>query len=304
MLDELSKQLGDRWLSLLALPGALFLAVAFTAHTLGWTAALSATRLIRQVAADAKSPVLAGLGGQVVVLLAVLAASAGVGIAAQALGGFIETTVLAAEWRGWPTGLAALAQSRVNRRQERWDGARASYDDLHLQMRDPDPDGRPAVARLSAAARNYKRIASERPERPTWSGDQLSGAAVRLERDLHLDLATLWPHLWLILPESERTQITGARNDMAQSAVLGGWALLYIPLTWWWWPALPLAIILAAVARRRFRLAAQAYALLLEAAARIHVGPFAAQLGLEHQGSITPVLGDRLMRFLKGTSAS
>jgi hypothetical protein len=301
MLSELGKQLADRWLSLLVLPGALLLAVAFAAYTLGWAHAFDAARLIHQVATDAKSPVVTGVGGQVVLLVAVLAAAAGVGILAQALGSLIETAVLAAGWREWSPRLSALVERRVSSRQRRWNDAHEKYYRLYRQALLPDPADRPAPAALHAAARDRNRVSSELPERPTWTGDRVSAAAVRLERDLHLDLATLWPHLWLILPESDRTQISDARGDLSRAAALAGWAVLYAPLTWLWWPALPLAVILAAVARHRIRLAADAYALLLEAATRLYVGTLATQLGMKGQGPPTRQLGDEVIHFLRSS---
>jgi hypothetical protein len=301
MLGELGKQLADRWLSLLVLPGALFLAVVFAAHTLGQTHALSVSQLIHQVTADAKSPVVTSVGGQVVLLAAVLAASAGSGVLAQALGSLIETAVLAAGWREWPEQLSALVARRVTSRQSRWDAADEKYYGLYRQALAPDPADRPSPTALRAAARKRNRISREWPERPTWSGDRISAAAVCLDRDLHLDLATLWPHLWLTLPEQDRTQITIARGDMARAATLGGWAILYAPLTWWWWPAASLTVILAAAARHRIRLAAETYALLLEAAARLHVGALATELGMDHQGPLTRQLGDELTRYLRSS---
>lgn len=301
VLGELGKQLASRWLSLLVLPGALFLAVVFAAHTLGQADALSTARLVHQVTVSAKSPVVTTVGGQVVLLVAVLAAAAGAGIVAQALGSLIETVVLAAGWRDWPARLAALVEPLVNSRQGRWDEAHETYHRLYRQALAPNPADRPDPAALHAAARDRNRISRERPERPTWSGDRVSAAAVRLDRDLHLDLATVWPYLWLILPEPDRAQITDARSDLGRAAALGGWAILYAPLTWWWWPAAPLAVILAAVTRHRIRVAAQAYALLLEAATRLYAGALATQLGVDPQGPFSRQLGDELTRYLRSS---
>lgn len=46
------------------------------------------------------------------------------------------------------------------------------------------------------------RIAQEQPARPTWIGDRIHAVITRLDRDYHLDLATIWPHLWLAMPET------------------------------------------------------------------------------------------------------
>ena len=72
-LDELGKKLADRWLQLLVLPGAFYLAVAIAARTLGQSRPFDLHRLITQVIAWAKTPAATTVGGQVVLLAAALA---------------------------------------------------------------------------------------------------------------------------------------------------------------------------------------------------------------------------------------
>jgi hypothetical protein len=96
LLDELGKRLADRWLPLLVLPGALYLAVAIAAHTLGQSRPFDLHHLTTQVIDWAKSPAATTVGGQVVLLAAALAGSAAAGLAAQALGSLAERATLAA----------------------------------------------------------------------------------------------------------------------------------------------------------------------------------------------------------------
>lgn len=49
------------------------------------------------------------------------------------------------------------------------------------------------------------RVSPEEPHRPTWSGDRMHAVNLRLARDL--DLATVWPALWQLLPDAPRQQI-------------------------------------------------------------------------------------------------
>ncbi|WP_141666156.1 hypothetical protein [Streptomyces hirsutus] len=137
----------------------------------------------------------------------------------------------------------------------------------------------------------------ERPERPTWSGDRIHATAVRLDRDAHVNLLTLWPHLWLMLPEEIRGEIGRARTTLTRAAVLGGWALLYLPLAWWWWPAGPLAATLVVISARRLRTASDTYATLLEASVRLHLTDLADKLRIEEQ-PMGPPLGSAVMRRL------
>lgn len=300
-LNALGQKLAERWLTLLVLPGALFLATATTAHTIGQTHALDYHHLTEQITHWAQAPATTNVGGQVVLLGAALATAAAAGLGAQGLGTLIQRTVLAANWQTWPRPLRQRANTLVTRRHARWKAAAHHYRqqlnaDAHaLAVHGHRVDPTSRLAAYSA----MQRIAAEEPARPTWSGDRVHAVSVRLERDQHLDLPLLWPHLWLILPETTRTEITTAEQALTRATTLGGWALLYATLTAWWWPAAPLAAVLALAARYRFRSAVDTYAQLLEAAARLHTTDIAAQLGIEHTGPADPALGDAVTHQLR-----
>src|SRR5215472_13375151 len=99
--DELGRRLAERWISLLVLPGALYIAAATVAHALGQAHALGVADLSEQIKLWARSPIAASVGGQIVVLAASLTAAASAGLAAQALGSAVERLMLAASWNGW-----------------------------------------------------------------------------------------------------------------------------------------------------------------------------------------------------------
>ncbi|MFF2644957.1 hypothetical protein ACFVUB_34595 [Streptomyces niveus] len=297
-LSELGKNLAERWMSLLVLPGALYLAVAAAARTLGHAHPFDLPHLTQQITTWASHPAASTVGGQVVLLAAILAAAAATGLAAQALGSLSEWLCLAADWPAWPAPLRRLAAKQTTRRRDRWNNAARAWHRhreqdaqalAHGQRADPAP--------RQAAERAMTRIAPEEPSRPTWSGDRLNAVAVRLERDHHLDLATLWPHLWLVLPEETRTQITLARQNLTRAATLTAWALLYLPLTAWWWPAALITATLTLTGWARTRTATDTYALLLEATTRLHTRDLADRLGLNPTGPLlvlTPETGDNL----------
>ncbi|MFH8569154.1 hypothetical protein [Streptomyces sp. NPDC017993] len=297
LLGELGKKLAERWLALLVLPGALYLAVTAAGHTLGHGAALDLGRLTRAISDAARAPQVTTVGGQVVLLTAVLAGAAAAGLAAQCLGSAVERVALATGWGAWPWPFGELAERCVARRQRRWDAVRAEYEDLRLRERAPRPTDRPNPRERHRAARKCERISVERPERPTWSGDRIHAAAIRLDRDAHVNLLAVWPHLWLVLSEEIRAEIGGARAALTRAAVLGGWSLLYLPLAWWWWPAAPLAMTLVVISARRLRTASDTYAALLEASVRLHLTDLADKLRIEEQ-PMGPPLGGAIMRRL------
>ncbi|OIJ66464.1 hypothetical protein [Streptomyces mangrovisoli] len=300
-LSGLGQRLAERWLTLLVLPGAFFLATATAAHTLGQTRALDFPRLTHHITHWARTPAATTVGGQAVLLAAVLAAAAAAGLAAQGVGTLVQRVVLAAGWHTWPVPLRHWAHARVVRRRTRWTAAQQRY----RQQLDADAltlarDGyRADPAPRRVAHHVLQRIAPEEPDRPTWSGDRVHAVVVRLERDHHVDLPLLWPHLWLTLAETTRTEITAAEQALTRATTLSGWSILYASLAAWWWPAAPLALAMALTARSRIRGAVDTYAQLLEAAARLHATDLAVRLGIAHTGPLDPALGEALTRQLR-----
>jgi hypothetical protein len=302
--SELAKKLAEKWLSLLVLPGAFYLAVAGAALTLGHAHALDASLLARKITSYVKNPAATGTGGQVILLAAILAVAAAVGLVAQAVGTFLEGAALAVSWHTWPLPVRYPARWLVARRRRQWDAADTVYHREFQQALAPDPADRPDSVLRHRAARTRARIAVERPERPTWSGDRVHAAAIRLDRDHHLDLTTVWPSVWLILPDPNRDQITDARTALARATTLAAWSVLYLALTVWWWPAALVSAILAATARHRIRTATDTYATLLETATRLCAVSLATQLGIDHTGPLTPQLGHALTRHLSSQHPS
>ena len=101
-LAELGKKLAERWLSLLVLPGLLYLAVLIAASLLGHRHPFAFGRLTSWLEDWTTTPGLTSVSGLVLVLLATLLAAAGAGLAAQALGSVTEQAWLAERWQSWP----------------------------------------------------------------------------------------------------------------------------------------------------------------------------------------------------------
>ena len=153
---ELGKKLADRWLSLLVLPGVLYLATAAAAHTLGQRHALDAAMLVQEVTTVAKQPAVTGVGGQIVLVGAILIASAAAGLVAEAAGALVERLVLAVGWKAWPLGLPVLADWWVRRKQHRWDDAHSVYHEQQRLTLAPDPADRPDPAVGRALVSGYE----------------------------------------------------------------------------------------------------------------------------------------------------
>ncbi|WP_047871161.1 hypothetical protein [Nocardiopsis sp. RV163] len=315
---ELGRRLTERWGSAPALPGALYLAVAAAAYALGWSGAWDVGHLAERVTGWAADPRVDTFGGQALVLAAVVAGSTAVGLVARGLGWLVERLWTAADWERWPPPLRGWTGRWVRSRRARWDRLRGEVERARgggveaersgeverarrgsgEVRRAPDGGGEEAFAK---AYDRMARISPERPERPTWCGDRIAAVRTRLARDHRADLAVLWPHLWLALPEEERVEVTAAREDLALATGLTAWALLYLPLTVWWWPAALVAAAVAGIAWVRARSAVGNYATLVEAVVRLHAVELADRVGVAHEGVFSGELGERLTLRLRAS---
>ncbi|MFE9024553.1 hypothetical protein ACFYNL_39230 [Streptomyces sp. NPDC007808] len=308
-LAELGKQLADRWLTLLVLPGALYVATLTVGHALGHRHPFDVGRLTDGIHDLATSPQTSTGGGLAVILLAALLAASAAGFVAQGLGGGIERLWFAADWIAWPPPLRHLAAWRTRKRQKRWADAERTRERLRVEAARayavPADRERPdaaanAAAALETARQSVRRIAAERPARPTWIGDRVHGVTVKLDRAYALDFATAWPHLWLTVPDVTRSELTAVRVALTRATVLVGWGLLYLMAAAVWWPAGLVGVGVMATGRRRAWHLADTYATLLEAATRLYAGDLARQLGLDNEGPLNSGMGWAITCALQG----
>ncbi|MFC9292929.1 hypothetical protein ACFTWH_05980 [Streptomyces sp. NPDC057011] len=294
LLGAFGGKLAERWLSLLVLPGILFVGVVLAANTLGYDHALDVRFLGERVHGWPAPGARLRAGSLALLLGAVLLGAAAGGLAARAVGAGVARVVLAADWREWPPPARQIAAALTERRRQRWNGADARY----LRERDlavaaavrrrataagPSPELPPDPARsaLSAARQRRERICAARPDRPSWTGDRFHALAARLREQYALDLAAVWPVLWLSLPDGARAEVRSAHDALDRGFVLAGWGVLYAATAVVWWPGLPLGLAVLLAARHRTRAAATAYVLLLEATVVLHGPELARTLGVQ-----------------------
>lgn len=298
LLTALGNKLTEQWLTLLALPGALYVAAAVGARTLGRDHTWDLDHLIDRITAWAEDPRIDTLAGQVVVFVAVVAAGALVGLAAQGVSAAVERVWFAADWASWPLLLPRVVAPVVGWRRKRWAHRRTAAE----QARSSDHGFRSVEGYTYAVAHDrMARTSAEQPQRPTWCGDRLNALAVRLDRDHDLDIAVVWPHLWLVLPDQVRSEITEARQNLRRATALVAWAVLYLGLVVWWLPAVLVFAALSAVGWWRTRVATEAYATLVEAAVRLHAGDLAERVGVEYSGLLTQEVGQDLTNRLRAS---
>ncbi|MFE4311909.1 hypothetical protein ACFRR6_38270 [Streptomyces sp. NPDC056891] len=333
-LATLGGKLADTWVSLLVLPGLLYLAVASGASVLGHRHALDHGLLTARIDALADDPAAHAPGTVIVFGLLLLVAASGVSRLAAALGAGVERL-----WLGdWPAPLRPAARALTRRRATRWEAADAAHrravaarallvaaDGRHAAAPDAtgtagpattsgDPAATDLVGRMPEApaapaaldtvglneARN--RIAPARPARPTWMGDRLIAADARVHRTYRIDLVSAWPRLWLLLPDTAHGEVQAARSALTAATRRAAWGLLYVLPALWWWPAALVAVVTWTGAWRQGRVAVHEFAELVEAAVDLHGRDLATALGIPCEEQLTTTVGLAITRTLrKGT---
>lgn len=279
--QELAKKLAERWLTLLVVPGAMLLAAVWAGLHLGHAHALSVDLLNTNVV-DARIAVGEQPGGtQALLVIAVLLGAAGVGLVVQALAGMTRRL-----WLGlWPK---PLKRALVNRRRRRWTDRLNARRALESTC---PADARTAAQQdeVNALAARVNRLAQTRPGRPTWMGDRMHGVEqIALNRH-GLDLAFGWPRLWLVLPDTARTEISSAHAAFAAAVAVGTWAWPYLLLAILWWPAAAIAVGIGVTGWARARSAVADLAAISESAVDLYGRLLATSLGVALEGSVGPL---------------
>ncbi|MCX2185752.1 hypothetical protein KV205_35405 [Streptomyces sp. SKN60] len=295
-LSALGGRIAERWLTLLALPGLLFVAAVTTATVLGHEHWADVGKLRTWLDTLAASPASRSIGTVVLVALGVLLVAAAIGAAAQALGAGVELL-----WCAEPRG--PLLRRLADRRLRRWRAADAAFRAALVTAGRARVAGADDADRLAGLAERRfaerDRIAAAPPRHPFGMGDRLAAPGQRLWRAYRLDLAAAWPRLWLVAADGTRAELHAARLRFGAAARLCAWGGGYLVLGVWWWPAALIGIVSVAAGLHRGRAAADAFAELTEALADLHVRDLAAALGIDSAASLDRALGERLSRALR-----
>jgi hypothetical protein len=227
--ESLGSKLGEKWLGV-ALPALLFWsvgAVAYShAHGTSWIADRSTW-----------------LRGQPVVLQ-VFALAGGL-IAVGASGRLVERIsfpVLRGLQGYWWPWLDPLRRRLTDRRTGRLRSLERRYDDLAplIENGTADADQEREYQRLDAELRRNPPRAAQ--HMPTRLGMCLRAAESEARDKYGLDVVKCWPHLWSVIPEQSRNDLTAAHTGLRRSVECVVWTAL--ALAWaCWMPWLLLAIV-------------------------------------------------------------
>lgn len=281
-LAELGKKFADKWLTLIVLPGLLYLGVLTAGRTLGQRHWHDLGRLAQAI--DSFKPATGpGHPGLLALWAAgTLIAAAAVGMLVTALAAVVE-----AVWMGqWPKNLAVLSAITF-RRHSRWTIAAERFEAEAVKaplVRDA------AVLDRYAMIRN--RIALAEPTRSTWIGDQYAAVETRIRTEYGIDLPFIWPRLWLIIPETARSELRDARDGFDSGTRLTAWGCSYLLIAFVWWPAALVGLSTIFAGWRRGRLTTRRLTFLTEATVDVYGSELARTLGLtEESKRLTKKLG-------------
>jgi hypothetical protein len=204
---------------------------------------------------------------QVVLLLAALVAVA----ASGAVVSWAATPVLRLLEGYWPAWTGPLRRrlcnwltDRANADTDAWQRAQGRVEAAH-----PTAEDLAAYARLER--RRRRRPADSAYFLPTPIGNRLRAAERRPADKYGLDPIAVWPHLWLLLPESTRTELRTARASLDSAVGTATWGLLFCAFTPFTWLALPIGLSVAGIAVAVVTpLRAQSFGDLIEAAFDLH----------------------------------
>jgi hypothetical protein len=126
-------------------------------------------------------------------------------------------------------------------------------------------------------------------------GDRAAALETRVRNEYGLDLPSAWPRLWLVLPESARTDLRRATRAYQDASRWGAWSVAYAATALAWWPVAGLAVVTLAAAVQSGRAATAAATDLAEAVFDLHAVHLATRLGFPAEGSpLVPEVGRRI----------
>ncbi|MFX0577142.1 hypothetical protein [Nocardia nepalensis] len=261
ILVAVGKRLGERWMTMIALPGLAYVGISVWAilcaqrHALDPAFLAARTRALTHDGRDLATLVLSAI---LALGIATLVGSIAVMVAEKVV------------HRWWIREASTAARTRLQTE------ARARW-----QARTPMPPTRYLPTRATAIGEAFRLLGE------------------RADVEYGLSLVHAWPRLWLLIDADSRKVLTEAHRRYFADAALVSWGMLYLPWVIWWWPAGIIAVTCITTGRWRARDSSRGLAALFESALDIHQAKLAAALGVSlPEGRITVPLGNQINDIL------
>jgi hypothetical protein len=148
-------------------------------------------------------------------------------------------------WPSWTLPLRRRLTNFLVRRTEAeasaWQGAYARIGTSEATVNE-----RAAFSRLERRRRGRPAKADE--FLPTSIGNILRAAELRPKYKYGLDTVVVWPHLWLVVPESTRAELRRCRASLDTAVVTAIWGILFCAFAPFTWLVIPIGLAVAIIA--------------------------------------------------------
>jgi hypothetical protein len=235
--NSVGSSLAERWTTV-SVPALLY----WLSGLLAWTRSHGGLNSLAAVSDWADGlPTLSQATVIVIVLLAIAAS----GIVVQLLSASV-LRLLEGYWPPWFSRLRRRLSGRLRRRAKAEDRA---YQELAAQIYGDGTATDEQLAAFARLERRQRRRPSD-PDRfmPTKVGNILRAAEMRPFDKYGLDSVALWPHLWLLLPDTSRRELASARAGLDRAVAGAVWGLLFWAFAPWTALAVPVGAAVATAA--------------------------------------------------------
>jgi hypothetical protein len=172
----------------------------------------------------------------------------------------------------WPRFLDAVRRPLVNRARLRAESIDREFQSVAGPVLSGNPPPTPEQqASFNELSQRWRRYPGPGRYQSTRVGNTLRAGESRPADKYGLDAVALWPHLWLLLPDNTRTELTAARSSLDSATGAFIWGILFLVFTIWT-PWAAVAGLVVAVMAYQFWVPnrAEVFADLLEAAFDLH----------------------------------
>ena len=171
----------------------------------------------------------------------------------------------------WPSWSAPLRRRLTTRLASRAANEAPAWQEAHARVRGANLAAEDLVAYNRLERRRRRRPAAAGYFLPTPIGNILRAAERRPIDKYGLDTITVWPHLWLLMPETTRSELRAARASLDTAVVAAIWGILFCAFAAFTWLVIPIGLAVAITAVTVVIPArAQIFGELIEAAYDLH----------------------------------
>jgi hypothetical protein len=149
----------------------------------------------------------------------------------------------------WPRFLDAVRKPLANRARLRAESINREFQAVAGPVLSGDlPPTPEQQASFNELSQRWRRYPGPGRYQPTRVGNTLRAGESRPADKYGLDAVVLWPHLWLLLPDSTRSELTAARSSLDSAANAFIWGVLFLVFTVWTPWAAVAALVVAVMA--------------------------------------------------------